>query len=257
MASYMAVSLAIGALCGWWARGKRRRSGRLSGGDRMLVDDDDLIALRDLSQEVLATQRGMVAQLNELAAHVELVGRRIEALVRSPGNIDSRSGAVVSREIQPRQTDGSRPDSAKIGGERDAGLRIAPAQTRDLGSADDWSSIEAAAREFLISVDSKEFDNVAVGRFFAERETAASFVLQFENRWAVIAVHSPTTDIRALGIPAIRVAMRQIDLQPYFDFVNYNGLDPIRGAQVVRLAHLTRASGKWTTTQKGIIDGSR
>jgi hypothetical protein len=73
----------------------------------------------------------------------------------------------------------------------------------------------------------------------------------------MIAVHRGSNDRRAVGIPAIRVGMRQIDLQPYFDFVSYNGVDPIRSSQVVRLASLTRDSGKWVTTQKGIIDGSR
>src|SRR5205823_2421521 len=81
---------------------------------------------------------------------------------------------------------------------------------------------ESAAAEFLVYVDSKEFDNAAVQRFFAERGAAASFVLEFDNRWAMLAVHGITSDATAVGIPAIRVGMRQIDVQQYFDFVNYN-----------------------------------
>jgi hypothetical protein len=279
MAAYVVIALVIGGLCGWWARGRRRQRSRSIGDSRTFADVDDLMSMSQqvltsqrsistqlnelgsrieiLSHEFLASQRRLATQLHDVAASKEPLDRWSEAAVKPVVDIDRRPGGVTSGYRPARQSYDTTIDAPRDAIERTGGFGSRSAPILDRTHLEGSDSIESAVAEFLVSVDSKEFDNAAVTRFFAERGMVASFVLEFENRWAMIAVHAPSTDATAVGIPAIRVGMRQIDVQPYFDFVNYNGLDPIRGTQVVRVARLARMSGKWTTTQKGIIDGSR
>lgn len=235
--------IGLGTLAGWWARGRRHRIDRWKHYEQPNPAEDDLIAVRHLSQETFATQRRMASQLNDLATRVELLSRQVE----NP----------VTPAIQPQPPGGITADWERSSDDRNINARLVQRTTTAPQHNVDWALIEAAANEFLAAADSREFDNAAVGTFFAERGAAVSFVLQLDNRWAMIAIHPLKSEGAAIGIPAIRIGMRQIDLQPYFDFVSYNGLDPIRGTQLVRLAHLTRTSGKWTATQKGTIDGSK
>jgi hypothetical protein len=50
--------------------------------------------------------------------------------------------------------------------------------------------------------------------------------------------------------------MARMDLRPYFELRNYNGVDHIHASHVRECAELTNVSGHWTTTAKGLIDGS-
>jgi hypothetical protein len=265
-----------GALGWWWGRGRRPSRDSEHVYRSIENDTDDLTTMTDLFHELRTTQRNMSAQLNELGSRIEILSheflagqRRVEEQV---GNLTAQRAPHTEVEVPARQrtTNDSRVDSGptpyrppilRIDPERSIASRSSnpnvASGSAGVSTTSDSDLLESAASAFLLSADSKEFDNAAVTRFFAERGASASFVLEAENRWAMIAVHSARADSRAVGIPAIRVGMRQIDLKPYFDFVNYNGLDPIRSAQVVRLAGLSRLSGTWTTTQKGIIDGSR
>jgi hypothetical protein len=64
-----------------------------------------------------------------------------------------------------------------------------------------------------------------------------------------------TGDSEGLVVPNMRRPMGRIDLSPFFDFVDYNGVDPLRGEKVGGFARVTRAGSGWSVTKKGVIHG--
>jgi hypothetical protein len=258
--TFMAISglslIILSIVLGWWLRGKQPPQVVFASSSTERVGDQ-VGELSHLTNQVLVNQRNMATQLGDLVTLVQLLSHRVEG-----GSKPVEAGAGVLRSDRstalPQSSARVVDDFADFFTDRMTPPAHSVAVAIDMHrQAESSATLEAAIGEFLRSADSREFDNAAVTRFFAERDAVASFLLELDNRWALVAVHSRGTDSRAFAIPAIRVGMRQVDLQPYFDLINYNGFDPIRGTQVLKAALLARTPSGWATAEKGIIDGSR
>lgn len=128
--------------------------------------------------------------------------------------------------------------------------------TNTMGFVPDWSATQEAAREFLRLLDSRAYNTDEIDRFFTARKLAVSYIDSEGDQWAVLTIHRQGDRTRAVGIPAIRVGMARMDLRPYFELRNYNGVDHIHASHVREYAELANVSNHWTTTKKGLIDGS-
>jgi hypothetical protein len=250
---YLLAALA-GAAAGWWARGYRRRlrlQSSIADVDQLSQDDSgELATVMHLCQRLLTGQQDLTDRFNHLAARIELSVRMREH--QQKDSVASTSlGAIASiQESSARFVEtGRSPGGDFRVGQGTAGRR---------STAEHWVAVvESAARDFLLLADSREFDDAAIKAFFAEHDALVDLMCESGGHWGMLAVYSSQSKSNAIGVPAIRVAMRRIDLRPYFDFKNYNGFDPIRGTQVVDCATLVNVSGTWTATKRGLIDGAR
>jgi hypothetical protein len=237
--TWLGVALAAGAFIGWAARllfgsGRRRPRSRRPNADA----SDDMPTVLHLVQEALRGQREIVSGMNELRMLFEVMTRQLQEL-RS-----SLTPTHESRALEPALSS-RRTDSRAAQEFLDQEFHVSERSVTDTVS------------EFLTLADSQELARHAVIRFFSDRQRAVSFVIELEGGWAMLAVHTDATGRHALGIPAIRVGMGPVDLRPYFDFREYNGLDPIRASQVVDFARLAKSGTSWIASKKGLIDGTR
>jgi hypothetical protein len=116
--------------------------------------------------------------------------------------------------------------------------------------------LRGPTKEFLEASESQAYNDERIREFFHEKHLIVEFLPPGDEHWSILMVKSAAQPDQALAVPVINAGMRRFDVSAFFDLHAHNGVDPIKGRQVLDPAQLAKRQGEWVAIKKGVIDGS-
>jgi hypothetical protein len=156
------------------------------------------------------------------------------------------------RALRAALTEGLRAASGKANA---AQVPLATLQeTRDTALQGSMAlSLDEAARRLVEECDAKPVERLSdVPGWIREQSYRLEAIAGTPDDWFLAVL---TSEGESLVVPNMRRPMGRIDLGLFFDFVNYNGVDPLREEKVSDFARVTRTGSGWSVTKKGLIHG--
>lgn len=226
----------------------------------VLVSTLGLAATAVILLKLRLVQRRKVEERPRASPDMEAFGQELQRLRSDLGGIHSDLEALGAsvREVVMRMESNHwhrEPTTANLARDSRAETPVAGRYEagENAGARSTGLTLEEAARRLVEECDTKPVERLSdVPDWVREHGYRLESIAGTPDDWFLAVLAG---DNEGLVIPNMRRPMGRIDLGPFFDVVNYNGIDPLRGEKVGDFARVIRTGGRWTVTTRGRIQG--
>jgi hypothetical protein len=191
----------------------------------------------DLPLEVRAlraTHERLTERIDRLERALDHRHARIEEML---AHIESRARSRVSAD---------RFEEARIG--------MGPERTRtEVGAETEVERVVSDGEELLRLCDSTPPEESALRTWAAKKEVAIAFLVGQSTDWYLLRLERAGA---AAVVPAMRRPMATVPLGDYYDLISYDGVGPLKAADIKRICVANKVEGRWLVERRGQIAAS-
>jgi hypothetical protein len=184
----------------------------------------DIAALRETHERLTERIDRLERALDHQHARVEQMLGQIESLARS-----------------------------RVSADRLEEKRLGVAPERTLTAAATETAVERVVsdgQELLRLCDSTPLEESALQTWAARKEVALAFLVGQSTDWYLLRLERAGA---AAVVPAMRRPMATVPLADYYDLISYNGVAPLKAADIKRICVANKVEGRWLVERRGQI----